>query len=91
MLKINAISIDLDSFIVTSILNKILIVFYGYRIPEKTKINSVWDNPKGYVHLTDTVHLTDSVHLINSVDFNICKPLICLILHSFCRSVHSTL
>ena len=31
---------------------------------EKTKINSQWDNPKGYVHLTDTGHLTGSVHLL---------------------------
>ena len=33
----------------------------------RKKINSQWDNPKGYVHLTDAVYLTDTVHLTDSV------------------------
>ena len=34
---------------------------------KKPTINSQWDNPKGYLHLTYTVHLTDTVHLNDHV------------------------
>ena len=33
----------------------------------RKNINSQWDNPKGYVHLTDSVHLTDAVHLTDTI------------------------